>query len=140
MLAVGFDLYCQLLEEAVQKLKLQRGEALPAAAPAAAPVMAPVELMVDTFLSDEYIPDAALKMEIYQRMMAARELDEVNDIASEMVDRYGRPPAAAQNLLGLARVRLLAQEIGVTGVQQKGKEVELKLGSTITCAARSCCS
>ncbi len=128
MLAVGFDLYCQLLEEAVQKLKLQRGEALPAATPAAAPAMAPVELMVDTFLSDEYIPDAALKMEIYQRMMAARELDEVNDIAGEMVDRYGRPPAAAQNLLSLARVRLLAQEIGVTGVQQKGKEVELKFG------------
>jgi transcription-repair coupling factor (superfamily II helicase) len=128
LLAVGFDLYCQLLEEAVQKLKLQRGEALPAAAPAATPAMAPVELMVDTFLSDEYIPDAALKMEIYQRMMAARELDEVNDIAGEMVDRYGRLPAAAQNLLGLARVRLLAQEIGVTGVQQKGKEVELKFG------------
>jgi len=128
MLAVGFDLYCQLLEEAVQKLKRQRGEAVPETRQTAAPPAAPVELSVDTFLSDEYIPDAALKMEIYHRLMAARDLNEVEAIASEMEDRFGRPPAAAENLLGLARVRLLAQEVGVSSVHQKGREVELNFG------------
>ncbi|MBC7325229.1 MAG: transcription-repair coupling factor, partial [Moorella sp. (in: Bacteria)] len=126
--AVGFDLYCQLLEEAVQKLRHQRGETTMEVTPAASAPAAPVELTVDTFLSDEYIPDAALKMEIYHRLMAAGDLKEVENIASEMLDRYGRPPGAAQNLLSLTRVRLLAQEIGVTGVQQKGKEIELNFG------------
>ncbi|MDN5343976.1 MAG: hypothetical protein PWQ18_87 [Clostridia bacterium] len=128
MLAVGFDLYCQLLEEAVQKLKRQRGEMAPEAAPVAVAPAAPVELTVDTFLSDDYIPDAALKMEVYHRLMAARDLDEVEDIAAEMTDRYGLPPAAARNLVDLTRVRLLAQEVGVESVHQKGKEVELSFG------------
>jgi transcription-repair coupling factor (superfamily II helicase) len=81
---------------------------------------------VDTFLSNEYIPDAALKMEIYHRLMAATDLNEIADIAAEMEDRYGQPPVEARNLLSLTRVRLLAREAGITSVHQQGREVELR--------------
>jgi len=127
MLAVGFDLYCQLLGEAVQRLKQQQGEVVPETKPAATRAI-PMELMVDTFLSDDYISETTLKMEIYHRLMNTRELTEVADIAAEMADRYGPPPVAAQNLLAMTRVRLLAQEVGIIGIQQKGREIELNLG------------
>ncbi|MDK2820640.1 MAG: hypothetical protein PWP31_605 [Clostridia bacterium] len=127
MLAVGFNLYCQLLEEAVQKIKNQREENKPKEHQANSS-LGPIELSVDTFLSDEYIQETSLKMEIYHRLMAAKKLNEVEDIANEINDRYGSPPPAAQNLLILSRVRILAQEVGVFGVNQKNNEVKLKFG------------
>lgn len=130
MMAVGFDLYCQLLEEAVQKLKQQREDIDGTVrAPAAEDhQVAPIELAVDTFLSDEYVPEATLKMELYHRLMAAGDLAGVEDIAAEMEDRYGPPPPEARNLLALTRVRLLARDVGVISVTQKNREVELGFG------------
>lgn len=123
MLAVGFDLYCQLLEEAVRNLK---GQKLP---PKAGDTRgATVELNVDSYLSDDFIPDAALKMEFYQRLMTAKKLSEVEDIAAEMIDRFGTPPTAAENLLLMTKIRLLAGELGIISVQQRDGEVELKFG------------
>lgn len=127
ILTVGFDLYCQLLEETVHRLKKQRGEMDQETKKVAAPVI-PVELYVDTFISDEYIPQAAIKMEIYTRLMAAKEMSEIKDIAEEMKDRFGLLPLATRNLLSLSRVRLLAQEIGVISIQQKDQVIELNLG------------
>ncbi|MCG0277887.1 MAG: transcription-repair coupling factor [Thermanaeromonas sp.] len=121
MLAVGFDLYCQLLEEAVRKIKGQ-----PVPSDTTRPRGAAVELKVDTFLSDNYIPDASLKMEFYQRLLAASSVAEVDEIAAEMIDRFGSPPPAAENLILMARIRLLAGELGITSVQQRSGEVELK--------------
>lgn len=127
MVAVGFDLYCQLLEEAVRKLKEQRGEGV--SRPALAETQAaPIELAVDTFLSDDYIPEATLKMELYHRLMNAVDLATVDDIAAEMEDRYGPPPPEARNLLALTRVRILTREVGVISVNQKNREVELSFG------------
>jgi len=123
MLAVGFDLYCQLLEEAVRKL---RGKGLPERKQ---PPGASVELNVDNYLSDDYIPDAALKMEFYQRLMAAKEPAELDEITAEMIDRFGTPPRAVENLLLMTRIRLLAGELGILHVQQRSGEVELKFGS-----------
>ncbi|TYL09888.1 Transcription-repair-coupling factor [Moorella thermoacetica] len=127
MVAVGFDLYCQLLEEAVRKLKEQRGEGVPRPA-LAEPQATPIELSVDTFLGDNYIPEATLKMELYHRLMNAGDLAAVEDIAAEMEDRYGPPPPEARNLLALTRVRILAREVGVISVNQKNREVELSFG------------
>ncbi|MDN5346479.1 MAG: hypothetical protein PWP65_43 [Clostridia bacterium] len=121
MLAVGFDLYCQLLEEAVRKL---RGQPAP---PKTEVAGAPVELAVEAFLSNSYVPEESLKMELYQRLITARTLAEVEEIAAEMEDRFGPPPQPARNLLAIARLRLLAQEVGVLAVRQQGKEVELKI-------------
>ncbi|MDN5327360.1 MAG: hypothetical protein PWP41_2056 [Moorella sp. (in: firmicutes)] len=127
MVAVGFDLYCQLLEEAVRKLKEQRGEGVPRPA-LAEPQATPIELAVDTFLGDNYIPEATLKMELYHRFMNAGDLAAVEDIAAEMEDRFGPPPPEARNLVALTRVRILAREAGVISVNQKNREVELSFG------------
>jgi len=124
MLAVGFDFYCQLLEEAVRKLKMQR-ESPPEGYRKRAPV--PLELMVDTFLREDYIPSVSLKMEIYKRLMSARDWEEIRKIRQEVEDHFGPLPPEGENLFHLARLRVLAQELEIVGVQQKGEEVEIRL-------------
>jgi len=124
MMAVGFDLYCRLLEEAVQELKTARGE-VPPPVPPAGPV---VEVGVDAFLSDGYIRHPGLKMEVYQRLMNASAVQEVEELAEEMVDRFGDLPPAAQNLVTLAGVKALARETRVIRVEQGRGEVTLVFG------------
>lgn len=117
MLAVGFEMYCRLLEEAVQEL-----QGRPAAAEKAS---IPLEINVNAYISDHYLPESALKMEIYQRLATAREVAEVEELAAELADRFGEPPSEVKNLLAVARLRVLAQENHVMAVKQKGPEVSV---------------
>ena len=97
--AVGFDLYAHLLEEAVREA---RGEASPA------PLETTVELPVEAFIPAHYVPDADQKVEIYKRIAALVSLDDLNELADELMDRFGDLPEPVQSLLAVARVRVLA--------------------------------
>lgn len=107
MVAVGFDLYCQLLEEAVRELQGR-----------AAPVKQEVELElpIDAFIPDRYIRDGKQKIEMYKKIRAVSQLADVVDIEDEMLDRYGRMPESVSNLLLVARMRVLAQQLGISRV------------------------
>ncbi|KKM10907.1 transcription-repair coupling factor [Clostridiales bacterium PH28_bin88] len=126
MLSVGFDLYCQLMEEAVQKLRARTGE--PAGEAAPEPTGPTIELNVDAYISDAYIPQAALKMEVYQRMMAVESMADVEQLEEEVFDRFGELPPVVKNLMHLARLKVLAQEVHVTRVEHKKGEVHLVFG------------
>lgn len=119
MLAVGFDLYCRLLQEAVDELKGKTAEE---------PTQPTVELRVDAFINDEYVRTSGLKMELYQRLTRAETMAEIEDIEAQMVDRYGKMPPAVQHLVSLNRIRILAKEVGVTAVQHQGAEVRISFG------------
>lgn len=110
MLAVGFDLYCRLLEDAVEELKggTRKKEAEPT-----------IEIEVDAYISDDYITNSGLKMEFYQRLGEAREENEVMEITDELVDRFGSPPKPVENLLHITRIRVLAKELGAKTVSAK---------------------
>ncbi|MHB1043318.1 MAG: transcription-repair coupling factor [Eubacteriales bacterium] len=97
--AVGFDLYCRLLEEAVREA---RGEA------AAPPVDTTVELPVEAYIPGSYVPDTNQKVEIYKRISALGSPDELPELEEELVDRFGDLPETARNLIAVARVRLIA--------------------------------
>jgi transcription-repair coupling factor (superfamily II helicase) len=97
--AVGFDVYARLLEEAVREA---RGEASPA------PLETTVELPVEAFIPAHYVPDADQKVEIYKRIAALVSLDDLNELADELMDRFGDLPEPVQSLLAVARVRVLA--------------------------------
>ena len=104
--AVGYDLYCQLVTEAVAKLK---GETPPE------PVEISIDLPVAAAIPADYMPKEELRLEAYRRVAAALLPDEVDDVAAEWADRYGPVPEVAQTLLDAARLRC---ECLRTGVQE----------------------
>jgi transcription-repair coupling factor (superfamily II helicase) len=97
--AVGYELYCRLLETAVRQLKNQ-------------PVRVPVEVNLDlpwrAFLPREYVPGQRLRIEVYRRLARLRRLERLQDFRTEIRDRFGPLPEPAEWLLRLAELRLLA--------------------------------
>ena len=81
--SVGFELYCRLLEEAIQELKGQEKPALPDPS---------LDLKVDAYLPDEYVPDSAQKVELYQRIANLSSLEACDDLEDEIQDRFGDLP------------------------------------------------
>jgi transcription-repair coupling factor (superfamily II helicase) len=119
--AVGFDLYCQLLDEAVRELK---GETIPE-------VLEPrLHLKVDAYIPDQFIPDEAQKVAICQRLSRTKDRQGLEDIRLELEDRYGPIPPPTLALLDLAAVGLLAKEKGIdlVAVQDHDLVVEYRPG------------
>lgn len=116
---VGFELYCRLLEEAVQELK--GGKAAIEKPPD--PVL---ELTTDAYLSGEYIEDAMHKMEIYQRIVAIRNESQIADLIDELVDRFGDMPQPVLNLLAVARIKNAARDIGIRSLLERKDFVEIQ--------------
>ena len=105
--AVGYDLYCQLVNEAVAELK---GE------PVREPAEIKIELPVDAHLPPDYIEREDLRLEAYRRLAAVTTEAEVADVEAEWVDRYGPVPAPAAALLEVARLRAECVRTGVREV------------------------
>lgn len=107
---VGFDLYCKLLEEAVKEIK---GE----------PIEARVETKIETdlpaFMPGTYVEDDKQRVMFYKRLVETRQLEDVRDLQVELIDRYGRVPEEARNLLEFQNIRILASKIGVARVVVK---------------------
>ncbi len=116
IISVGFDLYCQLIDEAVRELKGEKS--VPQTEPS-------IELLADAYLDDSYVPDVRAKIELYKKVNASRTLESVASIRAEMQDRFGKIPEAAENLLRLATIRILAAEMGVLSIVQEKEQVRL---------------
>ncbi|MDP2318598.1 MAG: transcription-repair coupling factor [Acidobacteriota bacterium] len=115
--AVGFEMYMKLLEETIRELK---GEDLED------DVRATVNLKVDFRLDDKYVPDMNQRLMIYRRMAGARSEEEIAKNVDEVRDRYGPPPTAVLNLADFARIRVLADNLGIETVDRDGPLVVFK--------------
>ncbi|MCY0884598.1 MAG: transcription-repair coupling factor [Firmicutes bacterium] len=116
--AVGFDLYTELLAEAVRELK---GEAAPA------PVPDPqLDLTVEAYLPEGYIPEVGQKIGWYKRLAQLQTPEEVDQVAAELADRYGPLPPPAHRLLQVARIRTLARALRLAAVSERPDRVVLK--------------
>lgn len=104
MAAVGFDLYCRLLQEAIQELK---GEAVDQGPEAT------IDLRVGAYIPDEYIIDRKMKVGFYQRLSQATDEDNIEEIRAEMRDRFGRLPDPTQILFDLVIIKIDAGKIGL---------------------------
>ncbi|MGH9281112.1 MAG: TRCF domain-containing protein, partial [Acidimicrobiales bacterium] len=102
--AVGYDLYVQMVAEAVAELK---GE------PLREPAEVRLDLPLDAHLPSSYVALEELRLEAYRRLAAVSSQAEVDDIAAEWADRYGPPPEPAEALLRVARLRAEAVRTGV---------------------------
>src|SRR3954447_25135295 len=108
--AVGFELYCQMIDEAVAEAAAD-GEA---ESREEAPEPVRLDVPVDAYLSAAFIPFEAAKIDVHRRVAAAREPGELRAIRDEISDRFGPPPPQAENLLALQRARI---ELGLAGAR-----------------------
>jgi transcription-repair coupling factor (superfamily II helicase) len=97
--AVGYEMYCQLLENAVRTMKQQ---------PLRTPLEVTVDLPLPAYFPRDFIPGQRLRIEAYRRLARVRKLERLDDFRQELRDRYGPVPEPAEWLLRLARLRLLA--------------------------------
>lgn len=112
---VGFDLFTQMLGEAVSEAKGEVGEV--------APAETVVNLSADFFFDDEYIPEIDKRVLAYRRVAAATELAQVDALEAELEKTYGSLPPAARNLLDRQRIRIRGERLGITSVALTGGQL-----------------
>jgi transcription-repair coupling factor (superfamily II helicase) len=119
--AVGFDLYCRLLQEAVGELRDGEIErALPPQPPA-------IDLPMRAYIPEEYVNDLDMRLTIYQRLAKLSTSKQVAEMAEELKDRFGPMPSPVTNLLYAIKVRILAMDAGVESIASEDREMVLRM-------------
>lgn len=116
MEAVGYDLYCKMLNEAVRHLKGEISEDV---------YTTMVDLNIDAFIPSSYIANEYQKLDIYKRIAAIATEEEQDDMLEELIDRFGEPPRKVQQLLAIARLKSFANQAYITAIEQKGEEFKI---------------
>ena len=109
MEAVGYDLYCKMLNEAVKTLK---GEGEPEQFDTS------LELDVDAFIPPTYIPNEFQKLDIYKRIAMIENQEEGEEMLEELIDRFGEPPKSVENLLAIAQLKAKAHSCYYTEIKE----------------------
>ena len=112
MEAVGYDLYCKMLNEAVRYLKGEAEEE---------DYNTTIDLSVDAFIPDSYIANEYQKLDIYKRIAAIESTEEMEDMTEELIDRFGDIPKKVETLLNVAALKAEAHKLYITAVEQKGE-------------------
>ena len=117
MEAVGYDLYCKMLNEAVKNLKgipttLEDFNTL-------------VDLDVDAFIPPTYIVNEVQKLDIYKRIASVENTSESEEMKQELLDRFGAVPKSVENLLRIALIRVKAHEIYITEIKGKNERIQI---------------
>jgi transcription-repair coupling factor (superfamily II helicase) len=118
LMSVGYDMYLQLLEEAVLT---ERGETVERPAECSA------DLTVTASIPDRYVPSAEQRMDLYRRIALIRSENDADDLTDELIDRYGDPPRQVNNLIAVALLRSDAARCGVKELTQRGNSVVFSL-------------
>ena len=118
MYAVGYDLYCKMLNEAVKEAKgIHTMEDFETS----------VDLNVDAYIPDSYISNEFQKLDIYKRIAGIETQQDYDDMLEELLDRFGEPGKAVLNLLAIAKLKAIAHQGYVTEINQTGKTVRFTL-------------
>ena len=104
---VGYELYCQLLEQAVRKLKQM---------PPKVQIEVSVDLPCEAYIPRSYLPDKRLKIDLYRRIARLATIEEWEDLSSELVDRFGPRPPAVERMLLLAKLRVWAYQRKIASI------------------------
>ena len=125
--SVGFDLYCQLLAEAVAEEKdKQSGEDRAGTSPLSLPPI-PIDLPLSAYIPEEYVPDPGARLALYQGLAKAVATGGVEQIAGEFRDRFGEPPATMENLLYIVKIKALAARAGVESISREDGQIVIRL-------------
>ena len=115
--AIGFELYTTMLEEAVNKLKGEGDK------PAHETTV--LNLGISVRIDADYIPEENQRLRMYKRIAGALDQATIDDVRSELHDRYGTPPESVQNLLAAGELRLQCERLGIAQLDRKRTQVEL---------------
>ncbi len=115
MAAVGYDLYCKLLNESVMALKGEKNEH--------AGYETLIDIDVDAYIPNSYIASEEQKLDIYKRIAAISNEEEYDDMADELMDRFKEPPRTVRNLLRIALIKAKAHELYLTSIKQRPDEI-----------------
>ena len=130
MMSVGYDMYLQLLEDAV--LEEQGGKKAVATECAA-------DLTVNANIPDRYVPSAEQRMDLYRRIAAIRSQEDAADLIDELMDRYGDPPKSVYTLLDVALLRSSAARAGISDISQRGDKLRFLIADfAVEAIAKAC--
>ncbi len=121
--AVGFETYCQLLEEAVAELEGR---------PPATQREVELRLGIELQLPEQYLPEPALRLSFYKRLAACDDETAMEELLEEMADRYGPAPAQVEALAQAQRVRIAARRTGIAAVSRRARKWRLRLDPAVT--------
>ena len=122
METVGYEMYCKLLEEAVHELN---GDPFSSNDEEMA-----VDLSVSAYIDDEYIKSEDLKIDMYKKIAAIQDENDIIDIKDELIDRYGDIPEEVDNLMDIAYIKTLAKRCGFANIQQKELMIIFQMGKS----------
>ena len=114
MEAVGYEMYCKLLDEAVREIKGEK--VLPE-------VDTQIDLKITAYIPSSYIENINQKIEVYQDIANMDKEEQISEIIDELIDRYGDIPKEVTNLLEVAKIKILARNLKILNVTQKGDNV-----------------
>jgi transcription-repair coupling factor (superfamily II helicase) len=114
MNSVGYDMYCKILEDAVKELKGEKVKEL---------VETSIDLNISAYIDDNYINNSIQKITMYKKIAAIENYDDVIDIKSELMDRYGDMPKEVDNLVEIAYIKSLCVNVGILSLAQRGNNV-----------------
>jgi len=122
MSQVGFSLYMEMLDHAVEALK--DGKQLSLTQVTAK--QTEIELRLPALIPESYIFDVSIRLSLYKRIASCKNKNQLDDIQVELIDRFGLLPQATKNLIQIAKIRLKAQTIGISRIEvnEKGGSVE----------------
>ena len=113
MASVGFDMYCQLVSEEVQRLK---GEDVPEEKAEVA-----IDVACSAYLPDEYIGDSDIKIEMYKKIAEIKSQTQLKALLNEIEDRFGAVPDSVYHLFLVARLKILAEKLGIIAISQQNR-------------------
>ena len=125
MQEVGFDLYAEMLERAVQDLKSGRTPDLEQLDEQ----KLEVNLGEPALLPDDYLPDVNARLVLYKRIAAAKDQEELGELQVEMIDRFGLLPPATRNLFDTTSLKLTATPLGIDKIEATTEEIQLVIGN-----------
>lgn len=120
MMAVGYELYCRLLEQTIESMKGQPKTAPPQKTDVK------IDLKINAYLPSSYIPNQQQKIELYRRIATLENKEELQDMVVELKDRFGKLQSPVENLLLVMRLRQLAREKNVESIEQQKGETQLR--------------
>lgn len=119
MEAVGYDLYCKMLNEAVKRLKGEKVEN--------DEFETNIDLKMDAFIPADYIPNEFQKLDVYKRIAEIETEPERDDMVDELIDRFGEPPQSVCNLLEIALLKARAHDAYITAIVEKANQIRITM-------------
>ncbi|MCL2120784.1 MAG: transcription-repair coupling factor [Clostridiales bacterium] len=126
--AVGFDMYCRMLEDAMKKKKMEKeaGHALPDP-PENELETVTIDLRVKAYIPASYMEDESAKIDFYQRINSALTEEDIEDLREEMTDRFGDLPLPLENLLAIGKIKAIAKEAKISGLIQEPSRIRITM-------------